>query len=207
MNLRVIANFISEKEQSQILNGIAAYSPEKTILNRHIKEINDHIKGFSVLCDLSKTGLSNYISQFQGDNTNVDMVSPLIISIKNRIINELELDGEHNFVQIIGIDENGQVKPHYDAAAPGYITYKCNVAISGPENDKIFVGKDYLEYDNRNLYCFEASLYKHWLEPATVPRVLLSYGFLVPYENLGWEEADPRVKMSRKIYSHFQMAG
>jgi hypothetical protein len=54
------------------------------------------------------------------------------------------------------------------------------------------------------LYCFEASLYKHWTEEFNSRRVFLSFGFLVPYNVLGRNENDPRIRLSRRIENYFQ---
>jgi hypothetical protein len=55
------------------------------------------------------------------------------------------------------------------------------------------------------MYCFEASLYKHWTpEPFNSRRVMLSFGFVLPYEALNRSEDDPRVRLSKRIERYFQ---
>ncbi len=55
-----------------------------------------------------------------------------------------------------------------------------------------------------DLYSFEASLFKHWTNEFNSRRVLLSFGFLLKYEDLDRSENDPRVKLSKRIQSYFQ---
>jgi len=54
------------------------------------------------------------------------------------------------------------------------------------------------------MYCFEASLYKHWTKEFKSRRVFLSFGFILPYKILGRTEDDPRVRLSKRIEKHFQ---
>jgi hypothetical protein len=72
------------------------------------------------------------------------------------------------------------------------------------EDYQIFIGEDTLNISETDLYCFEASLYKHWTNEFKSRRVFLSFGFILPYENLGRDENDPRVRLSQRIYKYFQ---
>jgi hypothetical protein len=63
-------------------------------------------------------------------------------------------------------------------------------------------GKSTIE--QKDLYCFEASLYKHWTEEFNSRRIFLSFGFLVPYNLLGRNSDDPRVRLSKRIENYFQ---
>jgi uncharacterized cupin superfamily protein len=92
---------------------------------------------------------------------------------------------------------------HYDAGIPGYITYKCNICVSGPENDTLFIDNSEFNLKLGDLYCFEANFYKHWVNPSEIPRVLLSYGFILPIEELGYKESDSRVRLSNRIWKIF----
>jgi len=78
------------------------------------------------------------------------------------------------------IGSGGEIRKHYDVGIPGYITYKCNICVSGPENDLIYAGKEFLTINPLSLYCFEANLYKHWMNSSPIPRMHLSYGFILP---------------------------
>lgn len=201
MNLVVISDFLAKNEQLEIKE-YASSMPKAEIFNEHIREVNDRIKGKSILCDLTKTSISKNISKFQGDATEVQEVPAIMRMIGCRIAEKLKISAEHTFVQCIASGDGGQVAPHYDAAMPGYITYKCNVAIEGPKKDLIFIAGRAVEIQPGDLYCFEANLYKHWANTAP-PRILLSYGFLLPLQVLGWNKDDPRVRMSDRIWNKF----
>jgi hypothetical protein len=69
---------------------------------------------------------------------------------------------------------------------------------------RLFIDKEILDIKELDLYCFEASLYKHWTEPFRNKRIILSYGFILPYEDLGRDEKDPRVRLSKRIINYFQ---
>jgi hypothetical protein len=205
MNLKVIDNFISEQEKEEIYHWAKSYEkPNVEIENCHIKEINDAINGFSVLCDLSKTEVSQCISKYQGDATTIEKVPDIIHELTKKISNELNLNSDNTFVQLIVMGKGGCVKPHYDAGMPNYITYKCNVCISSPKDDIIHVDKDKLIVNEKSLYCFEANLAKHWACKSESERIMLSYGFIVPYADLGWEADSPRVRLSNRIWKSFQ---
>jgi hypothetical protein len=51
---------------------------------------------------------------------------------------------------------------------------------------------------------FEASLYKHWTDEFSSRRVLLSFGFVLPYDALGRKSDEPRVRLSQRIEKYFQ---
>jgi hypothetical protein len=70
----------------------------------------------------------------------------------------------------------------------------------------LFVGEEVWDIEEGDLYTFEASLYKHWALPFNSRRVLLSFGFGVPYEQMGRSVDDPRIRMSQRIFKHFQSA-
>lgn len=103
--------------------------------------------------------------------------------------------------RFIVVGPGGEVRKHYDAGKPGYIVYKCNIVVSGPTNDMIHVGKKTMSIPPKCLYCFEANLYKHWIDPADESRVHLSYGYIVPYSDLGWDVNSDQVRLSNKIWS------
>jgi hypothetical protein len=196
---RSISNFISKEEVDVIL----AYNPsckEVEISNEHIRTIAEATNGYTVLCDLTKSEVSKEVSEFQGDATLVDNVPSIFHELSDRISKTLSISAEHVFFQYIVLGPNGMVKKHYDAGKPGYVTYKCNICVSGPDKDVIWVDKSSLSIAPMELYCFEANLYKHWMDSVESSRVHLSYGFLIPYSELGWTEDSPRVRMSNRIW-------
>lgn len=80
--------------------------------------------------------------------------------------------------------------------------FKCNLNVL-PDKDRICVDKDSFNLLECDLYCFEASLFKHWLDINEKERIILSYGFLLPYNDLGWNENSPRVRLSQRIWKKF----
>jgi hypothetical protein len=72
------------------------------------------------------------------------------------------------------------------------------------EDYKIFIDKSSPTIQQKDLYCFEASLYKHWTDEFNSRRIFLSFGFLVPYDILGRSDNDPRVRLSRRVEKYFQ---
>lgn len=201
MNFRTFSNFIG----GDAAEGILLYQPPMSgeIRNEHIRAVNEATKGWSVLCDLTRTEVSAKVSAFQGDSTVVDAVPGIFHTIARRISEIAEIGAEHVFFQYIVVGSGGEVKRHYDAAAPGYVTYKCNICIDGPDDDAIYVDKQRFPVARGDLYCFEASLYGHRMEKHDRPRVHLSYGFMLPYARFGLDETSPRVRLSRKIWRHF----
>ena len=106
-------------------------------------------------------------------------------------------------MQIIDNQHNGKIIPHYDTSIDGYINYKCNICIMGEDYD-INIDKDKLRITELDLYCFEASLYKHWTGTFNNRRTILSYGFALPYHILDRDINDPRVRLSMRITKKFQ---
>lgn len=47
-------------------------------------------------------------------------------------------------------------------------------------------------------------IYKHWTEPFTMRRVIVSFGFILPYSDLGTSDSDYRVRLSKRIIKYFQ---
>jgi hypothetical protein len=101
------------------------------------------------------------------------------------------------------MNKGGKINPHYDASIDGYVIYKCNISVLS-EDYKIFIDDSSPVIGQKDLYCFEASLYKHWTEEFNSRRVFLSFGFILPYGVLGRNESDPRVRLSQRISKYFQ---
>jgi hypothetical protein len=110
----------------------------------------------------------------------------------------------NSFLQIVDMNGGGKIGKHYDASYEGFINYKCNVSVLA-EDYEFSVDSEIVTIKERDLYCFEASLFKHWTnKPFTSRRILLSFGFMLPYEVLGRNENDPRVRLSKRIEKIFQ---
>lgn len=199
MNYIVKPNYISQDDVDFIKS---FQKPEISEINdHHIKTVNESVKGWSIMHDFSLTDISKEITQFQGDGTLIKDVPVYYKNLGHKIASDLGIKSDHMFFQYILIGSGGQVKKHYDVGKPGYITYKCNICVDGPEKDHIHVGNELMPVTPRGLYCFEANLYKHWMDTCDVPRIHLSYGFILEYSELGFKEESSIIKLSNKIWN------
>jgi hypothetical protein len=161
------------------------------------------VKGKAAIFDISNTELTNYITNFQAV-TKIERNVPIFIKeIINRVSNALDLPNNNIFMQAVDMRQGGKINPHYDAAINGYINYKCNISVLS-EDYKIFIGDSSTNIQEKDLYCFEASLYKHWTNEFNSRRIFLSIGFIVPYSTMNRDENDPRVRLSKRIEKYFQ---
>jgi len=202
-NYKIIRNFLNGEEKSKIVELVDAISYESFINNHHIEYLTSKINGTSNIFDITSTEVTRELTNFQsGGNRRTDSLDPLFIEIGNRISETIDLPKDNIFLQIVDMDKGGIIRPHYDVGYDGYINYKCNISVLS-EDYSLFVEKEEIELSAGDLYCFEASLYKHWTkEEFTKRRILLSYGFGVPYSHMGRDYNDPRVRMSRRIQKY-----
>jgi hypothetical protein len=155
--------------------------------------------------DLSQNEISGKISQYQAGGAVVQTEIPNVFrDIAESVCKEVGIPNKNSFLQIVDMDEGGTIGAHYDAGFDGLINYKCNVSVlSGPY--EFAIEKEIVNVEETDLYCFEASLYKHWTpNPFKSRRVLLSFGFMLEYEELGRSKSDPRIRLSERIQRHFQ---
>lgn len=203
-NHKVIRNFITKDEVIKILEWVRLLDSEKGNPNHHLSEITKDLNGKSTIIDISDNNLTNYITNFQSVSQVLKIEVPdFIKSIISKLSNTLGIPTDNIFLQVVDMNSGGKITPHYDASIDGYINYKCNISVLS-EDYQIFIGKDTLNISETDLYCFEASLYKHWTNEFKSRRVFLSFGFILPYEILGRNENDPRVRLSKRIYKYFQ---
>lgn len=197
--------FLAQREKNQILNFVNSLRFEGTLTNHHLKELVGKINGFSCMFDLSQSEISGKISSYQGGGAPVGKNLPKIFhDLADRICNEVGIPNKNSFLQIVDMDEGGTIAAHYDAAFNNLINYKCNVSVLS-EPYLFSIEKETISVEETDLYCFEASLYKHWTpSPFKSRRVLLSFGFMLEYEELGREESDPRIRLSQRIQRIFQ---
>jgi hypothetical protein len=203
-NYKIVKNFISDDEVRLIIDWVDSLNPEDGDPNYHLSEISKELKGKSCIIDVSKTELTNYITNFQSvSKVSQQEVPPIIKTLFKRIsdINNLPLD--NIFIQAVDMNKGGKIQPHYDSSIDGYINYKCNISVLS-DNYKIFIDKSSPTIEQKDLYCFEASLYKHWTNEFNSRRVFLSFGFLLPYSVLKRDINDPRVRLSKRIEKYFQ---
>lgn len=203
-NHKVVRNFITQDEVNDILNWIDSLEHTGNDTNYHLSELAKNLKGKSYIFDVSQTELTKYITKFQSvtDVCNDDLPN-FIHNILDRISNVLGLPKEHTFLQAVDMNKGGKIKPHYDASIDGYINYKCNISVLS-ENFNIYIDNEYENINQTDLYCFEASLFKHWTNEFNSRRVFLSFGFLIPYSVVGRDQNDPRVRLSKRIEKYFQ---
>ena len=204
-NYKIEKNFISDSEADQIRKWIEidGLSPEYADPNHHLIEIAKSINGVSMIFDISNTNITEYITKFQSVHKVKSVVPDFIKNIVDRVADFNQLPKEHIFLQVIDMKKGGKINPHYDASISGYINYKCNISVISEDYD-IFIGDTSAKIEEKDLYCFEASLYKHWTNEFNSRRIFLSIGFIVPYSVVGRDENDPRVRLSKRIEKYFQ---
>ena len=201
---KLIKNFISKEESTQILNWVDSLDHKGNDSNYHLSELSKDLKGKSCIFDISDTPLTNYISKFQSiSDVSKDPIPDFIYDIIERISNKFGFSKDHIFLQAVDMNKGGKINPHYDASIDGYINYKCNISVLS-EDYNLFLDKDCICIEEKDLYGFEASLYKHWTNEFNSRRVFLSFGFILPYGLLGREENDPRIRLSKRIEKYFQ---
>jgi hypothetical protein len=154
--------------------------------------------------DISNTPLTNYITKFQSiSDVSYDILPDFIYNLVDKISKEFSFPKDNIFLQAVDMNKGGKINPHYDASIDGYVNYKCNISVLSEDYD-LFLDKDTIKIQETDLYSFEASLYKHWTNEFNSRRVFLSFGFILPYDVLGRNESDPRVRLSQRISKYFQ---
>jgi hypothetical protein len=204
-NHMIIKNFINDNEVNSIINWVDSINHIQQSDNHHIIELGKKLNGNSHMFDISKTDLTKYVTNFQSGNDVLNDELPLMIhNLIDRISDLVNLPKDNVFLQVVDMDSGGTINPHYDVSVDGYINYKCNISVLA-EDYNFIIDKNIIKVSQANIYCFEASLYKHWTEKEfTSRRILLSFGFLVPYSSLGRSDNDHRVRLSKRINKYFK---
>lgn len=203
-NHKIRKGFISRDEADSISRWVEGLSHEEGDPNPHLAELSKGLNGSSFIFDISKTDITRYIANFQSiSKVSEEPLPEFIASIISRISEEMDLPMENIFMQAVNMERGGKISPHYDASVSGYINYKCNISVLS-EDYEFYVDGDSSTIEERDLYCFEASLFKHWTNEFNSRRIFLSIGFAVPYSAVGRSEDDPRVRLSKRIEKHFQ---
>ena len=196
--------FITNDESNQIVNWIESINHIGNDSNHHLTELSKDLNGKSYIFDISNTPLTNYISKFQSiSDVSKDPLPDFIHNIIDKISKEFNFPKENVFLQVVDMNTGGKINPHYDASIDGYVNYKCNISVLSEDYD-LFLDKDTIKIQETDLYSFEASLYKHWTNEFNSRRVFLSFGFILPYDVLGRNESDARVRLSQRISKYFQ---
>ena len=203
-NHKVVKNFLTTNEINQIIIWVENLSHSGDDANYHLRELSKDLHGDSFIFDISKTNQTKYITNFQSINgVSYEEVPQFIQSIIDRLSHDLKISKDHVFLQAVDMGKGGKISPHYDASINGYINYKCNISILS-DNYIIYIGNESMRIEVGDLYCFEASLYKHWTDEFNSRRIFLSFGFLLPYEILGRNESEPIIRLSKRIEKYFQ---
>lgn len=201
---KIKKNFITKDEANQIVQWIDSVNHTGNDSNHHLLELSKTLNGKSCIFDISNTPLTNYIAKFQSiSDVSNDPLPDFIHVIIDRISNELNLPKENIFLQAVDMNKGGKINPHYDASLDGYVNYKCNISVLSEEYD-FYVGDEVVNIEETDMYCFEASLYKHWTNEFNSRRVFLSFGFVLTYEDVNRKITDPRVRLSKRIGKYFQ---
>ena len=203
-NHKIIKNFITKDEVKLILEWIDSLNHVGNDPNYHLSELSKSLNGKSCIFDVSQTELTKYITKFQSiSDVSSDKLPDFIYNIIDRISKKFNFPKEHIFLQAVDMNKGGKINPHYDASIDGYINYKCNISVLS-EDYNIYIDDEVELINETDLYCFEASLYKHWTNEFNSRRVFLSFGFILPYEILKRDENEPRIRLSRRISKYFQ---
>lgn len=204
-NNKIIRNFISDEEVVKIMEWVECIDHTMKTDYHHMVELVKVLKGKSYIYDISRTQQTEFVTRKQSGNDTLSTSLPSIFhDLIDRIGKTLRIPIDNTYLQIVDMNEGGAIKAHYDIGMEGFINYKCNISVVSEEYE-LNVGNDLMHVQQKDLYSFEASLYRHWTEKVfSSRRVLLSYGFLVPYEKLGRSKEDPRVRLSRRIEKYFQ---
>jgi hypothetical protein len=203
-NHKVINNNINEDEVNLILEWIDGLRYEGRDANHHLSEMSKYLKGNSFIFDISQTEITQFITKFQSiSNVSTEKLPEFINEIINRVAQTMNFPTDNIFLQVVDMCAGGKINPHYDASIFGYVNYKCNISVLS-ENYDIHIGDEHKSIQSRDLYGFEASLYKHWTDEFNSRRVFLSLGFMLPYSTLGRTKDDPRCRLSQRIQKYFQ---
>jgi hypothetical protein len=205
-NHTIVKAFLDDNTKKQIIEYVNTIDEIIKLEDHHLKHLISKINGNSYMYDISKTELTGKLTEYQSGGHVMNTELPQIFhDLIEKISILMNIPTDQVFLQIVDMNEGGIIGKHYDATFEGLINYKCNISVLS-ENYDFCIDDEIVNIDQSDMYCFEASLYKHWtLKPYTSKRILLSFGFLVPYEILGRSAEDPRVRLSKRIQKYFQL--
>jgi hypothetical protein len=202
-NYKIKKNFVTDQEVNLIIEWLDTLNHTGNDSNHHLTELGKSLNGNSYIFDISKTEATKVITKLHSiSDVSNDILPDFIHNIFDRISIEFNLPKNNIYLQAVDMNKGGKINAHYDAAIDGYINFKCNISIKS-EPYKFYLDKEILDIEEKDIYCFEASLYKHWTEEFNSRRVFLSFGIVIPYETLNRDENDPRVRLSRRVTKYF----
>jgi hypothetical protein len=204
-NHKIERDFLEEKTKLEVIDYVNSINESIDLNDHHLKYLISKINGNSYMYDISKTELTNKITNYQsGGFVMKEDLPDIFIQLRDMISEKISISKDHSFLQIVDMNEDGNIERHYDASIEGFINYKCNISILSKDYD-FCIDKETIKVKENDMYCFEASLFKHWTpNKFNSRRILLSFGFLIPYEDLGRSPEDPRVRLSKRIEKYFQ---
>jgi len=205
-NHTIVKAFLDDDTRNQIIEYVDTIDEIIQLEDHHLKHLISKINGNSYMYDISKTEMTGKLTAFQsGGHVMSNELPQGFHDLIAKISTLMDIPTDQTFLQIVHMDKGGIIGKHYDASFDGLINYKCNVSVLS-ENYDFCINDEIVNVDQSDMYCFEASLYKHWtLKPYTSRRILLSFGFLIPYKTLGRSVEDPRVRLSKRIQKYFQL--
>ena len=205
-NHTIVKSFLDDDARNQIIEYVDTIDEIIQLEDHHLKHLISKINGNSYMYDISKTQLTDKLTKFQSGGYVMPHELPQVFyDLIAKISTLMNIPTDQTFLQIVHMDKGGIIGKHYDASFDGLINYKCNISVLS-ENYDFCIDDEIVNVDQSDMYCFEASLYKHWThKPYTARRILLSFGFLIPYEQLGRSADDPRVRLSKRIEKYFQL--
>lgn len=198
-------NFITVEEATEIRLVVEKLLQSPGVIeNRHLFSVANSLEGEQFMFDLSGSKESSILSTYQSAGQVMTQApDSLFIELMKRIATKLNISSDSVFLQVLRQEAGGSILPHYDSALKGFITYKCNIAVQS-EDYQLFLEDKPFGITQLDLYCFEASLYKHRTDAFKKRRIILSYGFILPYGDLGRDQNCPRVRLSQRIIKYFQ---
>jgi hypothetical protein len=204
-NHKIIKGFLNDNEIKPIIDWVNSIDHVQKTNYGHLVEIGKALKGNSHMFDISKTESTKKVTTMQsGDDVMSEDVPQFITELVDRVAKSAGIPAKNVFMQVVDTNKGGKIKAHYDIGINGFIIYKCNLSVLS-EDYQFHVDGDCINVEQGDLYCFEASLYKHWTNNEfNSRRVLLSFGFVLPYEVLGREVNDPRIRLSQRIEKYIQ---
>ena len=205
-NHTIVKSFLDDDTRNQIIEYVDTIDEIIQLEGHHLKHLISKINGNSYMYDISKTEMTDKLTAFQsGGHVMSNELPQVFHDLIAKISTLMNIPTNQTFLQIVHMDKGGIIGKHYDASFDGLINYKCNISVLS-ENYDFCIDDEIVNVDQSDMYCFEASLYKHWtLKPYTSRRILLSFGFLIPYETIGRSAEDPRIRLSKRIEKYFQM--
>tara|TARA_R100001086_G_scaffold229483_1_gene149386 strand:+ start:1782 stop:2300 length:519 start_codon:yes stop_codon:yes gene_type:complete len=172
MSYKIIKNFISEKEQEELVEWII-----------------DNKNNANLFKDAEMPGSNRVTTRYSKDFS----FPHTAYKIQRRIINQLKfkdfkLPKYHQGIVASYAGENDTVGHHLDPQwYPPYETLHCNVLLQKPlKGGKPIIDKETIDLDERDLWCYYVSKVEHGSSKVIgkKPRLMYVFGFCINYKEL-----------------------